>query len=74
MDNTYGAAASIIIILSWVYYTAIILYFGAEFTKVYAMRAGGKIKLKGSAVFIVKKETELLPKDETITLKKTREK
>lgn len=74
MDNTYGAAASIIIILSWVYYTAIILYFGAEFTKVYAMQAGGKIKLKGSAVFIIKKESEVLPKNETMELRKTREK
>ncbi|HVG42712.1 MAG TPA: YihY/virulence factor BrkB family protein, partial [Chitinophagaceae bacterium] len=37
---TYGAAASIIIILSWVYYSALILYFGAEFTKIYALQAG----------------------------------
>lgn len=61
MANTYGAAASIIIILLWVYYTAIILYFGAEFTKVYAMKLGGKIQLKDNAVFIVKEERELLP-------------
>lgn len=74
MDNTYGAAASIIIILSWVYYTAIILYFGAEFTKVYALKAGGKIQLKGSAVFIVKKESELLPKDEAADIKKLKKK
>lgn len=58
MDNTYGAAASIIILLSWVYYTAIILYFGAEFTKVYATQIGGKITLKNNAVFIVKEESE----------------
>lgn len=61
MSNTYGAATSIIIILSWVYYTAIILFFGAEFTKVYATRLGGKIQLKNNAVFIVKKESEQLP-------------
>lgn len=58
MDNTYGAAASIIILLSWVYYTAIILYFGAEFTKVYATQIGGKIRLDKNAVFIVKEESE----------------
>lgn len=58
MDNTYGAAASIIILLSWVYYTAIILYFGAEFTKVYATQIGGKITLKNNSVFIVKEESE----------------
>jgi membrane protein len=40
LDLTYGTAASIIIILSWVYYNALILYFGAEFTKMYALQAG----------------------------------
>lgn len=63
MGNTYGAAASIIILLSWVYYTAIILYFGAEFTKVYATRVGGKIQLNSNAVFIVKRESQLQPWD-----------
>ncbi|MCV9926952.1 YihY/virulence factor BrkB family protein [Flavobacterium sp. LS1R49] len=41
--SVYGAAGSVIIILVWVYYSAIILYFGAEFTKVYAKSYGGKI-------------------------------
>jgi len=41
--SIYGAAGSIIIILVWVYYSAIILYFGAEFTKVYASAHGQKI-------------------------------
>lgn len=41
--SVYGAAGSIIMILSWVYYSAIILYFGAEFTKVYANMFGQKI-------------------------------
>lgn len=36
-NNTYGAAASIIIIMLWVYYSAIILYLGTEFTKALAM-------------------------------------
>lgn len=58
MDNTYGAAASVVVLLSWVYYTAVILYFGAEFTKVYATRLGGKIQLNKNAVFIIKKESE----------------
>ena len=43
MASIYGAAGSIIIILVWVYYSAIILYFGAEFTKVYAFTHGQKI-------------------------------
>ena len=41
--SVYGATGSIILILAWVYYSAIILYFGAEFTKVYAHTHGGKI-------------------------------
>jgi membrane protein len=41
--SIYGAAGSFILILVWVYYSAIILYFGAEFTKVYAHAHGQKI-------------------------------
>lgn len=41
--SVYGAAGSIILILIWVYYSAIILYFGAEFTKVYARTHGQQI-------------------------------
>jgi len=41
--SIYGAAGSVILILVWVYYSAIILYFGAEFTKVYAFTNGQKI-------------------------------
>jgi len=43
MTSMYGSAGSIIIILAWVYYSAIILYFGAEFTKVYSKTYGKKI-------------------------------
>ena len=38
--SSYGAAASIITILLWVYYSALILLFGAEFTKAYAESRG----------------------------------
>jgi membrane protein len=41
--SVYGAAGSLIVILVWVYYSAIILYFGAELTKVYAHAHGEKI-------------------------------
>jgi len=41
--SIYGAAGSVILILAWVYYSAIILYFGAEFTKVFARTHGHKI-------------------------------
>ncbi len=36
----YGAAGSIVVLLIWVYYSAQILFFGAEFTKIYAHRFG----------------------------------
>lgn len=38
--SSYGAAGSLIIILVWVFYSAQILFFGAEFTRVYALRYG----------------------------------
>ena len=55
---TYGTAASIIVILTWVYYSALILYFGAEFTKMYALKMGGGIRPKATAVFMIKKESK----------------
>lgn len=61
VSNTFGAAASPIILLSWVYYTALILYFGAEFTKVYALKVGKGITINDTAVFIVKREAKELP-------------
>jgi membrane protein len=66
MGVTYGAAASIIIILTWVYYTSIILYFGAEFTKIYALEIGSGIVPNETAVFIIKREAkEIEPKPVT---------
>jgi membrane protein len=59
--NAYGAAASIILLLSWVYYSSIILYFGAEFTKVYAMKWGSGITVSETAVYIIKREAKELP-------------
>ena len=40
MASAYGAAGSLVIVLVWVYYTAQILFLGAEFAKVYARRRG----------------------------------
>lgn len=44
--STYGAAGSIILILLWVSYSSLILFFGAEFTYVYAKRYGKGIEPK----------------------------
>ncbi|HSP35851.1 MAG TPA: YihY/virulence factor BrkB family protein [Thermoanaerobaculia bacterium] len=42
VGSAYGAAGSLIIILVWVYWSAQILFFGAEFTQVYARKQGSK--------------------------------
>lgn len=43
IGSAYGSAASLVIVLLWVYYSAQIFLFGAEFTKVYANTYGGRI-------------------------------
>ncbi|HWW37894.1 YihY/virulence factor BrkB family protein [Pedobacter sp.] len=43
VGSTYGAAGSLVVLLLWTYYSAIILYFGAEFTKAYAVAYGSEI-------------------------------
>ncbi|MBD0365616.1 MAG: YihY/virulence factor BrkB family protein [Flavisolibacter sp.] len=44
IGSTYGAAGSLVILLLWIYFSSMILYFGAEFTKAYAMKYGSEIK------------------------------
>jgi membrane protein len=58
---TYGAVTSLVVILTWVYYSSIILYFGAEFTKGYAARIGTPIEPSDTAVMIVKEEMKPRP-------------
>ena len=50
MASVYGAAGSLIVILLWVYYSAQIVFFGAEFTKVYSRRLGAVVVPERSAV------------------------
>ncbi|MDB5224301.1 MAG: YihY/virulence factor BrkB family protein [Chitinophagaceae bacterium] len=57
--SVYGAAGSIMIIMVWVYYSSIILYLGAEFTKVYAKLYGGKIFPNEYAIWIKTEETQV---------------
>ena len=53
LTTLYGAAGSIVIIMLWVYYSSIILYLGAEFTKVHANLYGRKIEPNEYAEWIV---------------------
>jgi len=75
--SAFGAAGSIIIILLWIYYTSIILYFGAEFTQAYAEKYDGGISPSKYAVFtkitIVEKKFDVLPPqhpEDTVNLPK----
>jgi membrane protein len=58
IGSTYGAAGSIIIILVWVYYSSMILYFGAILTRVYAQCSGHKIYPNDYAVYTRELEVE----------------
>ncbi|MBN8823505.1 MULTISPECIES: YihY/virulence factor BrkB family protein [unclassified Spirosoma] len=57
-SSTYGAAGSLIVILTWIYYTAAILYFGAEFTQAYANHFGIRIEPADYAVYVEQTERE----------------
>jgi membrane protein len=52
VGSTYGAAGSLIIILLWVYYSAMILYFGALITRIYLACSGHTIKPNKYAYFV----------------------
>lgn len=53
--STYGAAGSLVVILAWVYYAAQILFFGAEFTQVYARKYGSQIVPTKNAIPLTEK-------------------
>lgn len=50
VSSSYGAAGALVVILVWIYYSAQILFFGAEFTQVYAKRFGSHIKPAADAI------------------------
>jgi membrane protein len=50
VGSTYGVAGSLLVLLVWIYYSAQILFFGAEFTQVYARRYGSRITPSRAAV------------------------
>src|SRR5664279_2440390 len=44
VGSMYGAAGALVVLLLWIYYSSVILYFGAEFTHAYALHSGRPIK------------------------------
>ncbi len=58
LSSSYGAAGSIIVMLLWVYYSSMILYFGAVFTHVYAAHSGSRIYPNNYAVWVQEIEVE----------------
>lgn len=57
--TAYGGAGSFVVLLIWVYYSALICFFGAEFTQVYARRYGSKIRPQQHAVRVGRKKDEV---------------
>jgi membrane protein len=53
--STYGAAGSLVLVLLWVYYSSLILFFGAAFTKARTL-ASGKTVVPGSMAVRVRQE------------------
>lgn len=58
LSTTYGTTGSVIVLLLWVYYSAMILYFGAGFTHAYAVHSGSRIYPNNYAVWIQQVEVE----------------
>ena len=59
VGSTYGAAGSLVVLLLWTYYSSLILYFGAEFTKAYAIKYGSAIHPNDYAVTTKQVEVEM---------------
>ncbi|HZO24888.1 MAG TPA: YihY/virulence factor BrkB family protein [Chloroflexota bacterium] len=68
VGSTFGAAGSLLVFLVWVYYSAQILFFGAEFTQVYAQKYGSRIKPSEGAVGVTEetRAEQGIPSQETL--------
>ncbi len=63
--SAYGAAGAVILILIWIYYSSLIVFFGAEFTQQYACQLGQDIRPKPHAVFVRQEEVNEHPRDKS---------
>jgi membrane protein len=58
IGSTYGTAGSLVVLLVWIYYSSVILYFGAGFTKAWALKYGNAIHPNEYTVTTQKIEVE----------------
>ncbi len=58
IGSAYGAAGSLVVLLLWVYYSTLIVYFGAVVTHIYTLRFGSKISPKSRADWIDRSKVE----------------
>ena len=58
IGSTFGAAGSLVTIMLWAFYSSQIVLFGAEFTRLYAMRFGSNILPGPNAVSIITQTVE----------------
>ena len=56
VTSAYGAAGSLVVVLLWVYFSAQILLFGAQFTQIYSNRYGSHIEPVPGAEVVTPKE------------------
>jgi membrane protein len=54
VSSSYGAAGSVLVLLLWVYYSSLIFFYGAEFTKAYSDRVGSR-KRQGRSIMQLKR-------------------
>lgn len=66
ISTTYGAAGSLVLLLVWVYYSSIILLFGAEFTYVFSIERGEKVVPKSHAIIVKQVELNELQEEEEL--------
>jgi membrane protein len=59
--NAYGAAGSLAVTLLWIYYSAVILLLGAEFTEVWASSTGRPIVPEPGAARVVREQERVVP-------------
>jgi membrane protein len=71
IGSTFGAARSLVVIMLWAYYSSQIVLFGAEFTRLFALRFGAEILPSANAVRVLTRTVE--PRHAPVPRRSTRE-